>query len=439
MYISRLKISNILGFQHDRNVDLGFQRPDGSYAGWTVLAGRNGSGKTSVLRSLALAAIGFNAAQHVAPNYPAWRSRGSGHISVEHALDPVEAEGAGESGYVTTDIKLPRPVERVLESGGRSTVHSFWTHPGVEIPTRNWFVAGYGPFRRLSDTFQSGPSDTEVSDTVRASSRVTTLFDENESLAEGVTWLLSLHVQRLEKNEGARELLRTVIAVLGDGLLPDGYRVSRIDSRGLWVKNGDTHFPLTEMSDGYRAVTALVLDLIRGMHGFYGSLETGRGKGARKTVLHPGVVLIDEIDAHLHISWQKRIGGWLKAHFPNIQFIVTTHSPYACQAADPGGLIRLAGPGEARSPEVVGQDLYRRIVHGSGDDAALSELFGLDSPYSPEGEALRRELIALEESVFAGTATKRQTARYHELAEVLSSSSTARVDEVAARLGGGHK
>ncbi|MEV0187573.1 ATP-binding protein [Kitasatospora purpeofusca] len=438
MYISRLKVSNILGFQQDRNVDLGFQRPDGSYAGWTVLAGRNGSGKTSLLRALALAAIGFNAAQNVAPNYPAWRSQGDGHISVEHALDPAELD-VEEPVRVTTDIRLPLPVETVLENGSRTTINSTWTHPHIEIPTRNWFVAGYGPFRRLSDSIQSGPSDAEVSETVRTSSRVATLFDENESLAEGVTWLLSLHVQRLEKNESARELLRTVIAVLGDGLLPDGYRVSRIDSRGLWVKNGDDHFPLTEMSDGYRAVTALVLDLVRGMHGFYGGLDTARGKGAKRAVLHPGVVLIDEIDAHLHISWQKRIGGWLKAHFPNIQFIVTTHSPYACQAADPGGLIRLARPGEARSPEVVGQDLYRRIVHGSGDDAALSELFGLDSPYSPAGEALRRELIALEESVFAGSATKRQTARYHELAEVLSSSSTARVDEVAARLGGGRK
>ena len=49
---------------------------------------------------------------------------------------------------------------------------------------------------------------------------------------------------------------------------------------------------------------------------------------------YEGVILIDEIDAHLHPAWQKRIGFWLKAHFPNIQFIVTTHSPFICQAAD---------------------------------------------------------------------------------------------------------
>ena len=53
-------------------------------------------------------------------------------------------------------------------------------------------------------------------------------------------------------------------------------------------------------------------------------------------VTHRGVVLIDEVDVHLHVSWQRSIGFWLKKHFPNVQFIVTTHSPFVCQAADPG-------------------------------------------------------------------------------------------------------
>ncbi|MBC3843962.1 AAA family ATPase [Streptacidiphilus sp. 4-A2] len=54
MYIAKVEISNILGFSGGRNVELDFTRPNGKYAGWTVLAGRNGSGKTSLLRCLAL-------------------------------------------------------------------------------------------------------------------------------------------------------------------------------------------------------------------------------------------------------------------------------------------------------------------------------------------------------------------------------------------------
>ncbi len=129
------------------------------------------------------------------------------------------------------------------------------------------------------------------------------------------------------------------------------------------------------MSDGYRSIAALVVDLIKQVHDCYGDLHFEVSEGV-PVVTAPGVVFIDEVDAHLHLSWQRWIGTWLKGHFPNIQFIVTTHSPYICQAADPGGLIRLPGPSEDEPPYVVGQDLYERVVHGSGDDVVLSELFG---------------------------------------------------------------
>jgi hypothetical protein len=152
-------------------------------------------------------------------------------------------------------------------------------------------------------------------------------------------------------------------------------------------------FPLREMSDGYRSVAALVVDLIKQFHDCYGDLHFELRHGI-PTITFPGVVIIDEVDAHLHVSWQRRIGTWLKAHFPNIQFIVTTHSPYICQAADPGGLIRLPGPSEDEPPQVVDQDLYDRVVYGSGDDAVLSELFGLETPYSERAEELRRDLRA---------------------------------------------
>src|SRR5438132_1106565 len=59
----------------------------------------------------------------------------------------------------------------------------------------------------------------------------------------------------------------------------------------------------------------------------------------------PGVVLIDEVDSHLHPEWQRQIGFWLKRHFPKMQFIVTTHSPLICQAADVKGLFHLPAPG----------------------------------------------------------------------------------------------
>jgi hypothetical protein len=143
----------------------------------------------------------------------------------------------------------------------------------------------------------------------------------------------------------------------------------------LWVVEDGLKgpgFPLKEMSDGYRTVAALVLDIVRQIHGVYGRLDTASTAGGGTAITQPGVVLIDEVDAHLHVTWQRKIGGWLQEHFLNIQFIVSNHSPYICQAADEGGLIRLPGVDEQQAPEVVAEDLYRRGVHGSGDNAVRS-------------------------------------------------------------------
>ncbi len=221
--------------------------------------------------------------------------------------------------------------------------------------------------------------------------------------------------------------------MLADGLLPDGYVVRGVDADGLWVDNNDRRFPLREMSDGYRAVTALVVDLLKQIHDCYGEIALDETEGSVRVVA-PGVVVIDEVDAHLHVTWQKRIGTWLKSHFPNMQFIVTTHSPYVCQSADPGGLIRLPGPDQDESPRVVSEDLYERVVYGSGDDAALSGLFGLESSYSDAAQRLRRELVELEYAVVVGSASPPDIERYRHISGLLTSSPKARVDEVAARL-----
>ncbi|MFI5605882.1 AAA family ATPase [Amycolatopsis sp. NPDC051903] len=352
MVIDRVRITDVLGFRGARTVDLRLPGP-----GWIVLAGRNGSGKTTFLRALAQAIV-----------------------------QPPFAEGlVGEGSSIDVEVVGEGPA----------------------------FCAGYGPFRRLAG------GAPEAQSLMRGEfARVASLFSEDASLAEGVAWLINQHLRALEGKAGARELKDAVLGLLGDGLLPDGYRVHDVDSDGLWVSYRGDRFPLREMSDGYRTVTALVVDLVRQL------AEAGLGVDA------PGVVLIDEVDAHLHVSWQKRIGPWLKAHFPRIQFVVSTHSPYVCQAADPGGLIRLPGPDEQEPPRVVSDELYQRVVYGSGDDAVLSDLFGLDTPYSPRAVELREHLAELELLVATGQADAAGVREWEQLRRRLSSSPPSRVEDV---------
>jgi hypothetical protein len=454
----------VRSFQGPRAVDLDFTRPDGSYAGWTVLAGRNGSGKTSVLRAIALSLLGERRAVQLDDELEDRLSvgRAEGRITTTVAADPKTDGIATKSTRATEptftfdatvrwapDDALPlfsypgdAPAPTQVHFQGPSLRTPLWR------PTEQfgWFLAGYGPFRRLAAAGlyrrASKPSDARVA-------AVRTLFHEQAALTEAVDWLVALHLYRYEEDDrdsthytghhaapvGARQLIDTILALLDDGLLPDGYRVVRVDSEGLWLRRHDTELPLRRMSDGYRTVVAMVLDIVRRMHAAYGSLNLEHAESAAGRIpvlLYPGVVLIDEVDAHLHVSWQSRIGDWLKEHFPAVQFIVTTHSPYVCQAADANGLIRLPGPEEEASPHVVDEELYGRVVYGTGDDAVVSELFGVDEVYSPRALALRAELVESEFAVMIGAADEAQRARHRKLRRLLASSQTARVDELAA-------
>jgi hypothetical protein len=144
-------------------------------------------------------------------------------------------------------------------------------------------------------------------------------------------------------------------------------------------------------------------------------------------------VLIDEVELHLHVSWQRSIGFWLKRHFPNIQFIVTTHSPFVCQAADPGGLIRLPAPGEERTAEHVSERLFRTVVNGTVDEAVLTELFGLEHVHSEESEKLRTQVAGLEARLISGSATEEERKEFERLAAQLPSTASTLVDRTVRK------
>ena len=126
------------------------------------------------------------------------------------------------------------------------------------------------------------------------------------------------------------------------------------------------------LSDGYRSVLALAGDLIwRLIQAFPASLDP---------LKEEGVVLIDELDIHLHPMWQRMIAGWLRAQFPRLQFIVATHSPLIAAGAGEDALTlrcRLQAGGA-----VV--DEVPNVAAMSIDRVLQSEAFELVSPFSPE-------------------------------------------------------
>jgi hypothetical protein len=232
-------------------------------------------------------------------------------------------------------------------------------------------------------------------------------------LAEATVWLRELARQ----GDRAPLSIAELLALLNDGLLPDGLKASKLDDDGLLiVEQAGIELPLERLSDGYRAVIALVLDLLYRLSVAYGtSVKDSLGL----LMTRPGVVLIDEAETHLHPSWQRELGFWLVEHFPNIQFIVTTHSPFICQAAAHGSLIRLSPPGDPRASGALDDDEFWTVVNGSPDEAMQTPLFGLDRVISDDAEALRDAVAELE---------------VKELSEPLTDMERQRLDELRERL-----
>ncbi|HCD6084171.1 TPA: AAA family ATPase, partial [Enterobacter asburiae] len=92
-----------------------------------------------------------------------------------------------------------------------------------------------------------------------------------------------------------------------------------LDKKGITIS-------ATDLSQGEKALFSLVSDISRRLI----LLNPGKGIDALKG---HGVVIIDEIDLHLHPKWQQEIIGQLQDTFPNIQFIITTHSPQVLSTA----------------------------------------------------------------------------------------------------------
>ena len=352
MYVAELAVSGIRGFYGARSVELGFTRPDGAHAGWTVLAGPNGAGKTTLLRALALALVGPSVGRALMSDFRGWLSRGESDGWVRARLvpdpqwdrtprgqdvlrEPFEAELYWSDFGGARPQFLIEPDRTVLLENG----------PWAEHP-HGWFVVGYGPFRRLGGQWSRPGRPVPVPG---ALSRLANLFGEDASLAEGLRWLTGVH---LGWREGTHIVPRFVLSLLDDGLLPSGFRIARLDGEGLWIAHGGEEFLLGELGDGHRLMVALVVDLVGHAFEMYGASALGE-QGGMPAVVCPGVVLIDEVEAHLHAGWQQTIGGWLRQHFPRIQFVVTTHSPYICRDADEGGLIRLSAVDRNEPPQVV--------------------------------------------------------------------------------------
>ena len=179
----------------------------------------------------------------------------------------------------------------------------------------------------------------------------------------------------------------------------------KLDDIALEFENGE-RYPFAFLSDGQRSMMALAADIAWRCVQLNPHLA---GDAPNET---EGVALIDELDLHLHPNWQRTVVRNLTSHFPKLQFVATTHSPFIVQSLDGHGLVNLGESG----------DLETRREAYSVEDVA-EETMGVDIPQRS------KRFLEMEEAAV----------RYYELLDELNEDNPktmeakAELDEIEAR------
>lgn len=418
MYIRRLAIENVRAIS-----EFTLRLAPSEACGWHVILGANGAGKSSVVRSLALALAGPKEAVALRQTWTTWQRHGAspGKIILQVEAGPKDVfTGTGrrasiidatlEFSPIESSIGGPR-LELKATTGRQSAARSIWgTNAG-------WFSASFGPFRRFTGGDQA--FDRLFFSNPRLASHLSA-FGEDVALTEGLRWLRELRVKQLEDHAEDGQLLDGLIQFLNNSdLLPHGAKVSEVRSEEVVITDAaGMRVAVEQMSDGYRSLLSMIFEILRQMTKAYGVPETLAAFDIKAGVVRlPGVVAIDEVDAHLHPSWQKEIGPWFTRCFPMVQFIVTTHSPIICRNAN--SVWRLPEPGtDELAKRIEGVEL-NRLIHGSILDAYGTEFFGRDVARSDDSKELLLELAQLNRMALRGNLSPAKLQRLNELRSML--------------------
>lgn len=369
MYIERIDVTDFRCYE-SAGVEFEYptrkiKRPKGFLRNVNLLLGDNGSGKTSILKAVAIAVLApvLQTAGYK-PYYLVRRTRSKGppetaRISARLVLDAQETEPSeSRQAQEEVEIRLLTSYESIVPNSPSAATSKIYDDRSAAF-----FIVGYGATRRV-EAVEIHESQITKHRGWRYQ-RVAGLFEDYVTLRPLATWLPSL-------DREAPSRFKEIVATI-NRLLPERTRMTgRFENFEPLFRHGRAELPFGALSDGYRAFLALVGDLLFHLHSVAGSRKRLR--------MIRGIVMVDDLDLHLHPHWQKTVLTDLAEAFPRLQFLVTSHSPLVVGTLHTDNLRAVeAQPGT--TPEV--RHLSEPVHGQSADQILTSSYFDMTSTRAP--------------------------------------------------------
>jgi len=348
MRIQRLELINFRNFEQTI-----FDFPER----FTVLVGDNGTGKTAILDAITISVsclfCKFDNFKHLERKFSdddvrQVRYKKGQTPTIEPQYPVVFDCTAVVDGAKIAWTRQSRLVDRIVEIGKTNlqveqTVTPYIVKLSEQIQEKVRrgedillpLIAYYGTGRLwLQNTEESV-------ETIKPGSRMlgyVNCLDPTSNSNVLMRWLKTMEIAALQRGESILVLdaVKTAIA----NCLEDcqSVRYDILEDELITTFNDERILPFRMLSDGFRNMFGMVADIA------YRAAVLNPQLGRDAAQQTPGIVLIDEIDLHLHPKWQRRVVDDLKKTFPNIQFVATTHSPFIIQSLREGELINLDKP-----------------------------------------------------------------------------------------------
>ncbi len=371
MYIKHLKIKNIRCFDE---IEIDFKIDCLS----TLFLGDNGDGKSTILRCLAIGLCDESSAsalfRELSGEFVRRRPKKRYVPKGDYGTIIITLLDDNKTYYkISTTIKATETFERVFQKGleFKQGDNSEWQKLNQDnFPWDKIFVSGYGAGSRTQGT--------EDFQHYLAVDAVYSIFKPDTSLQNPELTIRRLvdaarQSRKKSKNSKSRadEILVHIKSILSGLLQLKGKNSILLSRTGIEVKGSWGKSEIKELGDGYRSTITWVLDLLS----WWFLRISYRGGYHIKNI--SGIVLVDEIEQHLHPRWQRNILRLLKSAFPRIQFIISTHSPLcAAGTADIGAekyqIVHMNRLNGNVVPKIIPLPLGYRA-----DQILTSEAFGL--------------------------------------------------------------